>query len=890
MSERGLRISRFRLASALGLARLVLFWERLWPRLWPAAAVLGMFAALALLDVFRHLPMWLHIALLVVFALGFVALLVRAGRDLAPVSEAEARHRVELASGLTHRPLTALDDRLANVMPSRDERALWAAYRGRVAAQVRRLRVGWPRPGMAARDPYALRSLLVMVLAVAVVAGMGDAGPRFFRALVPQERGPAGGPELVADLWITPPAYTGLAPILLEDVDFSLAEGAERSPLLLPVGSTVLAQLTGPSVEPALHVGARNLPFEELGGKGAAKGARLEAEIADEDVGAKQLVLDAGEERRAAWPVAVAADTPPEIEFTRAPGRTGPGHLEIAYLAQDDYGLVSLAGVIRRPEGAPVFGEQQEIRFSLPVGRAATQTEGSATKDFTAHPWAGLPVEIYVEATDAAGHVGRTDVIETVLPARVFQHPVARALVDLRRQLVEDPSEQNRNDVAALLDDLSAYPKRFYDDTVAYLAMRIVRGRLLYDGGKRAVAQSVELLWNTALRIEDGDYAIAEQELMKRQEELMQALEDGASSEELDRLMQELQQAMQEFFAALSEKLSREGIEELPFMPQTQMMQSGDLQRMLEQAREMAQAGQIEAAKRQLAQIQQMLEQLRNGSFRTPPKGELAKMRKTMDELRDLARRQQEMLDRTFEQARRNPDGRQQDQQGQQQGAMPGQQGEGEMQQGQKGQQGQGRMGQGQMGQGQMGQGQMGQGQRGQRGQQGQPGEGGRFVPPSAAEQEALRRRLGELMMQMDEMLGSIPPSLGEAERSMNNATGSLRKGRPGEAVPYQSEALDKLRQATEQAAEQMAQRMGGMMGMMPQQGRQGGQGQGRDPFGRDGRGTGGMNADTTGVKVPDKMDMQRARDILDELRRRAGERGRPTYELDYIERLLERF
>jgi hypothetical protein len=31
-------------------------------------------------------------------------------------------------------------------------------------------------------------------------------------------------------------------------------------------------------------------------------------------------------------------------------------------------------------------------------------------------------------------------------------------------------------------------------------------------------------------------------------------------------------------------------------------------------------------------------------------------------------------------------------------------------------------------------------------------------------------------------------------------------------------------------------------------------------------------------------------RDILDELRRRAGEPGRPTLELDYIDRLLRRF
>ena len=43
-------------------------------------------------------------------------------------------------------------------------------------------------------------------------------------------------------------------------------------------------------------------------------------------------------------------------------------------------------------------------------------------------------------------------------------------------------------------------------------------------------------------------------------------------------------------------------------------------------------------------------------------------------------------------------------------------------------------------------------------------------------------------------------------------------------------------------------------------------------------------------MKVPDEIDMQRAREILEELRRRLGQPTRPNEELDYIERLLRRF
>ena len=43
-------------------------------------------------------------------------------------------------------------------------------------------------------------------------------------------------------------------------------------------------------------------------------------------------------------------------------------------------------------------------------------------------------------------------------------------------------------------------------------------------------------------------------------------------------------------------------------------------------------------------------------------------------------------------------------------------------------------------------------------------------------------------------------------------------------------------------------------------------------------------------MKVPDEIDIQRAREILDELRKRLGEPTRPMLELDYLERLIQQF
>jgi hypothetical protein len=121
----------------------------------------------------------------------------------------------------------------------------------------------------------------------------------------------------------------------------------------------------------------------------------------------------------------------------------------------------------------------------------------------------------------------------------------------------------------------------------------------------------------------------------------------------------------------------------------------------------------------------------------------------------------------------------------------------------------------------------------------------------------------------------------------MKGAVQDLEGGQPGSAAEAQGDALDALQRSRRAMAEQFQRQYGRMPGMGRQQplDRFGNQ---RDPFGRS-RPQGNFE-DTGDVEIPDKSDIQRAREILDELRRRAGERTRPATELDYIERLLRRF
>ena len=163
---------------------------------------------------------------------------------------------------------------------------------------------------------------------------------------------------------------------------------------------------------------------------------------------------------------------------------------------------------------------------------------------------------------------------------------------------------------------------------------------------------------------------------------------------------------------------------------------------------------------------------------------------------------------------------------------------------------------------------------------------------PSGAEQKVIRDALRKLRSMMPGQKpgrgrGKGPgQALDRADRAMGNAARSLEGGRPVDAVGSQGQALDALRRAGRGIMQQMMDRFAKQSGQRRNRGNQQSQPQ-RDPLGRE---IMGEDVDTGDVSIPDASSMQRAREILDELRRRSGEGFRPKLELDYIERLLHRF
>jgi hypothetical protein len=148
-----------------------------------------------------------------------------------------------------------------------------------------------------------------------------------------------------------------------------------------------------------------------------------------------------------------------------------------------------------------------------------------------------------------------------------------------------------------------------------------------------------------------------------------------------------------------------------------------------------------------------------------------------------------------------------------------------------------------------------------------------------------LQKEQGDIKNQLDTILKGLggqkipaPNDLGRAGRSMGQSEQDLGSNDlPGSSAD-QKNALDALRSAASELANKLMRQMGQDQ---PDRGNE-------DPLGRkEGANGSSVYGD---VKMPTQSELQRARNILLELRRRAGERGRPQQELDYIDRLLKQF
>ena len=903
----------------LSQARAVLTFEWLWPLIVAAGVLAAAFLTVSWLGVWVALP---HIARILgvgVFAAAFVGLAVRAIRTRRP-GRRDALARLDRDSGDRHRPISASQDSLANAGADPATLALWELHRRRLEAAVARVEVATPSPRLVDRDRYALRAAAVLALAAAAFV----AGPdRYGRVAAAFDWRGSGSPGqgFRLDSWIDPPAYTGRPPVLLSAQPASASvppvpgqpgtggtevDRLERPKTIsAPVTSVVVVRSAGEGrveittegairpVQAAAPSGTAKAALAPSGDASSAFAAAGSAATPAKPADAEHRFTLAGDGRvtvsRDGTPVArydihAIPDLPPTIALVGQPVRNVRGSLTLHYAIGDDYGVIGAAADFTEPVvgGKPVTGrtlvDPPKMALMLPAAPRGLGP-GETTTDLGDSPWAGATVSMVLSAKDEGGNIGRSAPVSVVLPTRSFTDPLARALVEQRRDLVLDPDHRDRIDTA--LDALTLAPDLFDIPPAIYLGLRTAKTRLDAAKGDPDLVAVADLLWAMALQIEDGDLSQTERDLRAIQQQLKDALARNAPPEEIKKLTDALRQQLDKFLAEMAQKADPSAKNDQPSDRPTRTITPQQLQAMLDRLEKSAKSGDMAEAQRALDQLRNILENLKTAKRRSGQQNQASRQKqKSMGELDRMMRDQQALRDQTFQHGRQNQkSARTPDEDGDDTDPSRG----GQPQSGgQQGEQPQAEPGDGPQG---------GQPQSGQGADDGQGGQGG-----LQSRQKSLRQKLGQLQKQMRDMGLDGEKGFDAAGQAMKDAEDALGEGSDGtdRAVEAQGRALRALQQGAQGLAKQMAQ---------GQQGDGEGQQDSEEGEGQD-DGTGdrtGMDTDPLGrpraTHGTSGRDLElgqglaaRAQQVLEELRRRLGDPSRPQEEQDYLERLLKHY
>lgn len=825
-------------------ARSVLWLEALTAAFWPAAAWAAFYAGLVLAGAPGFLGAKLAALLAAFFYIAFFLLLWRGARGLEAPQEGEELRRIERDNAFPHRPLSSLGDRATG-----GSAALWALAQEKNRKLAARAAPILPGPVLPRRDVFALRFLAALALCVGLVVAGGQGPSRlaegFFPFSFPGAAG-AGKPDDSLSIQIVPPAYTGAQTVLFK------GGGSVKEPIRLPQGSVFKIRASGGWGTPEARMGGYRFRLGEIGEKSWA--AELMA-IPGEEFALRQMFMT-----RLSIPYEYVPDAPPIVTLTEAPEILPGGRMRFKVPVRDDYGVRDLEFSMEaaEPGGAmPLVGAPVRIVRAVMTAGGDKETALDPVYDLTAHPWAGLPVLVSFTATDALGQNARSETLRITLPERSFRHPVAAALVALRKKLAWTPDESREEVMESLLSILER-PGAYGGDPRVFLGLRVAASRLYYNPKKREeILSLVPLLWDIALRIEDGNLSLAARTLRDAREALEQALRDPSTTEEeLAVLNDRLRAAMIDYLRELGREMQKRAAQGQtpPAIPPEMLgkiLDGRELGGVLDRLQSESLAGNRDKAMEMLSMLEKMTD-LMDPSLTAPMPPDVQFMSERIGELQELVQRQEALLEQTKDQARQMEDGL-----GFSYGAptepSPG-----------------------------------GGPEMGEMPPAPTPGESpGPSVDTSLnrGEQEALRLVLGELMREAGEKIGEVPQSLGKAEMEMRDSAQELGKNRPDLSAPHQEEALRHLKEGAQDLAQKMGRRLQQMTGLGLSFG-------GTDPLGRpydDPNAPPGMFQDRS-VELPSEAERRRIDEILETLRKRSGEYERPQEEIEYLRRLLRQF
>jgi len=478
----------------------------------------------------------------------------------------------------------------------------------------------------------------------------------------------AGGDVLatgpVWEGWIEPPAYTGKPTLYLADIVANRVQ--------IPQGSFVTIRLYGDVGDLTVTENVSDRTEDE-----DAAGPATDLQQGFEVTQAGTVTING--EGGTSWEILLLPDAAPLVELTGPVEADANGEMSQPFAARDDYAVVAGTATIaldldnmERLHGLIVDPEPREpvvIDLPMPFSGDRTDFEDFIIDDFSEHPFANLPVTLTLEVEDALGQTGTSAAESLTLPGRRFFQPLARAVVEQRRDLLW--SKANAPRVAQVLRAVSHRPEDVFPDETTYPRLRFIIRRLesadeegLTDEVR---AEVVEAMWELAVQLEEGSLADARARLERAQERLEEAMRNGASDEEIAELMQDLREAMDDYMNLLAQEsgANEDGTDQPDQSGESNQITQDELQALMDRIQELMEEGRMAEAMELMEQLNELMENLRVTQGEGGEGGPQTPGEQSMEDLAETLRDQQQLNDEAFQ------DFQEQFNQGQQQGQQP---------------------------------------------------------------------------------------------------------------------------------------------------------------------------------------------------------------------------
>jgi len=367
---------------------------------------------------------------------------------------------------------------------------------------------------------------LLLLLAAGILAG-GDRQRRLEIAVKPRAIFSYPVPDI--KMTVTPPSYSERESFT-ENITNPDAVTAGLKPIL--EGSAISVYINNITYAPYLRAGKQRIIFLPR----AEGGFEAQFIVTGET---SWQIMD-GSRRIGYWPIILLEDDAPTIDrAVFRPLRAGDGLFSLSLDLSDDYGLDEVS-VGLRPAGDKRLDFYDGIK--LPISGLKAYA-GELYVNLSASNFAGMRVDLIVEAVDQAGQTQQKIVPDIMLPEREFSDPLARRLITIRKEIMTKPEERPK--LARELKALGLTSGRLTTrgmpmPSVYYMALRSAYWRLDAPKDDENITQARDLLWDLALSLEEGEHAAFKRDILAHLARLKLHLYQKISEDDYTAELQEI--------------------------------------------------------------------------------------------------------------------------------------------------------------------------------------------------------------------------------------------------------------------------------------------------------------------------------------------------------------